>query len=123
MRGEASLLCPQIVGSSRNRTKYIDPVMYLLTYHGILTTRDAFSAGSAAGPVRGGIYVQKALQRIQSQMIEAAKYLEGALFIEYWGRNVPPEKRIKEWLKMADGYAKVADRPWQPSGVLFKGLA
>jgi len=122
MRGEASLLCPQIVGSSRNRTKYIDPVMYLLTYHGILATRDAFSAGSAAGPERGGIYVQKALQRVQTQMVEAAKYLEGALFIEYWGRDVPPEKRIKTWLKMADGYAKVATPPWKPSEVLFNGL-
>jgi hypothetical protein len=120
MRGEASLLCPQIVGSSRNRTKYIDPVMYLLTYHGILATRDAFSAGSAAGPVRGGNYVQKALQRVETQMIEAAKYLEEALFIEYWGRNVPPAIRIKEWLKMADAYAKVADPPWKPSDVLFQ---
>jgi DNA mismatch endonuclease Vsr len=122
MRGEASLLCPQIVGSSRNRTKYTDPIMYLLTYRGVLATRDAFSAGSAAGPERGGIYVQKALRRVQQQMIEAASYLEPKLFVEYWGRNVPPERRIKEWLKMADVYAKVADRPWKPSEVLFEGL-
>lgn len=39
MRAEAALLCPQIVGSGRNRTKYIDPIMFLLTYHGILATR------------------------------------------------------------------------------------
>lgn len=122
VRGEASLLCPQIVGSGRNRTKYIDPIMYLLTYHGILATRDAFSAGSAAGPERGGIYVQRALQRVQHQMAQAAHYLEGALFIEYWGRNVPAEKRIKEWLKMADVYAKVANPPWKPSEILFRDL-
>ena len=122
MRAEASLLCPQVVGSGRNRTKYIDPIMYLLTYHGILATRDAFSAGSAAGPERGGIYVQRALLKVQHQMIQAAQYLEGALFIEYWGRNVPPSKRIKEWLTMADVYAKVANPPWKPSEVLFLDL-
>ena len=122
MRAEASLLCPQIVGSGRNRTKYIDPVMFLLTYHGILATRDMFSAGSAAGPERGGSYVQRALQRIQPQMIEAAKYLEPSLFKEYWGRNVPPRKRIREWLRMADVYAKVASPPWKPSDVLFLDL-
>ena len=122
MRAEASLLCPQIVGSGRNRTKYIDPIMFLLTYHGILATRDVFSAGSAAGPARGGIYVQRALQRIQPQMIEAAKYLEVSLFKEYWGRNVPPRKRIREWLRMADVYAKVANPPWKPSVVLFLDL-
>jgi len=119
MRAEASLLCPQIVGSGRNRTKYIDPIMFLLTYHGILATRDAFSAGSAAGPERGGIYVQRALQRIESRMIAAAEYMEAPLFKEYWGRNVPPNNRIREWLKMADVYAKVASPPWKPSDVLF----
>ena len=122
MRAEASLLCPQIVGSGRNRTKYIDPIMFLLTYHGILATRDVFSAGSAAGPERGGIYVQRALQRIQPQMIEAAKYLEESLFKEYWGRKVPPKKRIREWLRMADVYAKVANPFWKPSAVLFLDL-
>ena len=122
MRAEASLLCPQIVGSGRNRTKYIDPIMFLLTYHGILATRDVFSAGSAAGPERGGIYVQRALQRIQPQMIEAAKYLEESLFKEYWGRKIPPKKRIREWLRMADGYAKVANPSWKPSDVLFLDL-
>lgn len=123
MRAEASLLCPQIVGSSRNRTKYVDPIMFLLTYHGILATRDAFSAGSAAGPARGGIYVQKALQRIESQMISAAKYMPSSLFKEYWGRSVAPNKRIKEWLKMADVYATVATPAWKPSEVLFLGCS
>ena len=92
---------------------------FLLTYHGILATRDAFSAGSAAGPERGGIYVQKALQRIETQMIAAAEYMEGSLLKEYWGRDVPPARRIREWLKMADVYAKVANPPWEPSAVLF----
>jgi len=123
MRAEAALLCPQIVGSGRNRTKYIDPIMFLLTYHGILATRDAFSAGSAAGPERGGIYVQRALKHIEPQMIAAAQYMEASLFKEYWGRNVPPSKRIREWLKMADIYAKVANPPWKPSRVLFLGGA
>ncbi|MEK7761764.1 MAG: hypothetical protein AAB433_09305 [Nitrospirota bacterium] len=122
MRAEASLLCPQIVKSGRSRTKYIDPIMFLLTYHGIFATRDAFSAGSAAGPARGGIYVQRALQRIQPQMIEAAIYLEDSLFKEYWGRKIPPKKRIREWLRMADVYAKVASPSWKPSDVLFLDL-
>jgi hypothetical protein len=119
MRAEASLLCPQIVGSGRNRTKYIDPIMYLLTYHGILASRDAFSAGSAAGPERGGIYVQRALMKIQGQMLEAAEYLEDALFEEYWGVRMNPKKRIKKWLSMADAYAKLANPQWKPSEVLF----
>ncbi|MBX3346120.1 MAG: hypothetical protein KF806_12395 [Nitrospira sp.] len=123
MRAEAALLCPQVVGSGRNRTKYIDPIMFLLTYHGILATRDAFSAGSAAGPERGGIYVQRALKRIQPQMIAAAQYMEASLFKEYWGGNVPPNKRIQEWLRMADIYAKGANPPWKPSRVLFLGGA
>jgi hypothetical protein len=119
MRGEASLLCPQIVGSRNNRTKYTDPIMYLLTYHGILASRDAFSAGSAAGPKRGGNYVARALINVQRQMVQASQYLEAALFMEYWGMNVEPEKRLTEWLKMADVYAKLASPPWKPSDVLF----
>ena len=55
-------------------------------------------------------------------MKEAAQYLEDAVFFEYWGRNVSPNKRIKQWLKMADGYAKVANPPWKPSEVLFQDL-
>lgn len=119
LRAEAALLCPQIVGSSRNRTKYVDPIMYLLTYHGVLTTRDAFSAGSAAGPERGGIYVQRALKKVESQMIEAARHLEKQLFVEYWGEDVPPDERIDRWLTMADEYAQLANPSWKPSKVLF----
>jgi hypothetical protein len=122
MRAEASLLCPQIVGSSHNRAKYTDAIMYLLTYHGILATRDAFSAGSVAGPERGGIYVMRALVNIQLQMAQAAEYMEGALFVEYWGKNVPPEERLKEWLRMADRHAQAATPAWTPSEVLFEGL-
>ena len=96
--------------------------MYLLTYHGILTTRDAFSAGSAAGPKRGGIYVQRALKNVESYMVEAAHYLESALFVDHWGADVAPAKRIKTWLKKADGYAKAANPPWKPSEVLFLDL-
>lgn len=122
MRAEASLLCPQIVGSSRNRTKYTDPIMYLLTYYGVLATRDAFSAGSAAGPEKGGRYVQRALKNIETQMVLAADYLESALFLEYWGQNVPPKQRIKTWLKLADKYAKLARPAWKPSDLLFLNL-
>ena len=81
-----------------------------------------FSAGSAVGPERGGIYVQRALKRIERQMVDAANYLESALFVEYWGKNVAPEKRIKRWLSMADAYAKVANPAWKPSDVLFVDL-
>ncbi|HRQ89977.1 MAG TPA: restriction endonuclease, partial [Bacteroidia bacterium] len=119
VRAEASLLCPKIVGSGRDRTKYIDPILYLLTYKGVLATRDAFSAGSAAGPERGGIYVQRALKAIESQMIEAASYLESALFMEYWGIDVPPSERIAKWLGLADEYAMLSNARWRPSDVLF----
>lgn len=119
MRAEASLLCPQIVGSSRNRNKYVDPTMYLLTYHGVLATRDAFSAGSVAGPERGGNYVQRALQNIEPQMVEAAQYLDGRLFEEYWGEQTPKDERIRAWLRKADEHALVATPPWKPSEVLF----
>lgn len=119
MRAEASLLCPAIVGSGRSRTKYINPIMYLLTYHGILATRDAFSAGSVAGPERGGDHVKRALMNIQSQMQAAAAYLSDALFVEYWERSVAPENRIKEWLILADKFAALATPPWKPSEVLF----
>lgn len=119
MRAEASLLCPQIVGSSRNRTKYVDPIMYLLTYHGVLATRDAFSAGSVAGSERGGNYVLRALQNIEDQMVLAARALEEKLFLEYWGESIAPVARIKHWLRLADQYAALARPPWKPSEFLF----
>lgn len=118
LRAEAALLCPGIVQSSRIRDKYDDVTLYILTYRGVLChqARDLFSAGSVAGKERGGIYIQRALEKIQKEMLEAAMYLDDALFVEYWGKSCKPEKRIKEWLKRADEYAK----DWKPSKVLFQ---
>jgi hypothetical protein len=121
LRAEAALLCPQIVMPSRTRDKYNDPVLYLLTYHGVLCpqARDLFSAGSVAlrsNQKRGGNYVKRALLDIQDEMRDAALRLEDALFVEYWGASVKPEERISKWLSSADRYAK----GWRPSKVLFK---
>jgi hypothetical protein len=35
--------------------------------------------------------------------------------VEYWGKDFPPEKRLKEWLKRADYFAV----GWKPSEHLF----
>lgn len=120
MRAEAILLCPQIVNSGRSRDKYDDVVLYLLTYHGVLChqARDLFSAGSVANPKNddnGGIYIQRSISLIEKEIIEASMSMDAALFIEYWGEDVPPEKRIGHWLMMADRYAK----DWVPSATLF----
>lgn len=121
LRGEAALLCPQIVRPSRSKGKYNDATIYLLTYHGVLCpqARDLFSAGSVAlrsSSERGGNYIQRALKDIESEMRVAASQLEDALFVEYWGKSVAPAKRISEWLKMADKLAV----NWKPSSTLFK---
>jgi hypothetical protein len=63
---------------------------------------------------RGGIYVSRSLLDIQDEMRTAAATLEDALFVEYWKESVPPERRIKEWLKRADKLAV------GPSEVLFR---
>ena len=120
LRAEASLLCPKIVGGSRVKNKYNDVALYLLTYHGVLASqaRDLFSAGSvamASDSKRGGIYIQRALADLENEMITAAQRMEDALFIEYWGESVPPNKRIKKWLALADKYAT----DWVPSRFLF----
>lgn len=120
LRAEAALLCPQIVKPSRSKNKYNDATMYLLTYHGVLCpqARDLFSAGSVAlrsDGTRGGNYIQRALQDIQDLMIVAAKRLDDALFIEYWGTGCKPEHRITEWLRRADSFAK----GWKPSDSLL----
>lgn len=120
LRAEAALLCPEIVKPSRAKHKYDDATLYLLTYHGVLCpqARDLFSAGSVAmrgDSRRGGNYVLRALSDIQSEMREAAATLDDALFVEYWETRVPPSKRIKEWLKRADGLAV----GWKPSSHLF----
>lgn len=120
LRAEAVLLCPGIVRSGRARDKYDDVALYLLTYHGVLATnaRDMFSAGSVANPNNddnGGVYIERALKLLESEIVAAALRLDDALFIEYWGRSVPPENRIGEWLQQADALAK----DWVPSASLF----
>lgn len=124
MRAEAALLCPQIVKPSRAKKKYDDAALYLLTYRGVLCTqvRDLFSAGSvamASDKTRGGNYVQRSLADIEVEMRDAAAYLEPALFVEYWGEDIPPEDRIDEWLRRADEYAD----DWTPSADLFVGTS
>lgn len=120
LRAEATLLSPKVVAGSRVRNKYNDVAMYLLTYHGVLVSqaRDLFSAGSVAHRIdqsRGGIYIQRAIQAIEDEMIDAAYRLEDALFVEYWGESVPPEQRIAKWLEKADKFAT----DWVPSESLF----
>lgn len=119
LRAEAALLSPKICSGSRVKGKYIDAALYLLTHHGVFCpqTRDLFSAGSVAGPGRGGNYVLRALQDIQGHMRDAAKRLDSVLFVEYWGLEVPapPAKRLIEWLRQADSYAT----GWRPSDHLF----
>ena len=124
LRAEAVLLCPQVVDSGRSRTKYDDVVLYLLTYHGVLChqARDLFSAGSVANPGneesgKGGVYIAQALKLIENDILAAAQRMDGALFEEYWGVAVPPERRIREWLRKADAIA----RDWHPSAFLFSG--
>lgn len=120
LRAEAVLLCPRIVASGRARDKYDDAVLYLLTYRGVLChqARDLFSAGSVANPGNddeGGIYIQRALQLLQDDILEASHKLEDALFVEYWGYTVPPTERIEHWLRKADSMAT----NWVPSSCLF----
>lgn len=120
LRAEAALLCPSIVKSGRTRNKYDDMVLYLLTYHGVLChqARDLFSAGSVANPSnddKGGVYIMRALKLIEKEMRDAAMRMDDALFVEYWGESVPPQKRIARWLEKADKLAK----GWKPSESLF----
>ncbi|GMO44646.1 MAG: hypothetical protein Pg6C_06430 [Treponemataceae bacterium] len=120
LRAEAVLLCPGVVQSGRAKNKYDDAVLYLLTYHGVIChqARDLFSAGSVANPNNddeGGIYIERALKLIENEMIEAARTMDDALFVEYWGESVPPKQRIKKWLEKADALA----RDWIPSKNLF----
>lgn len=120
LRAEAALVCPKIVKSVRDRSKYDDVVLYLLTYHGVLChqARDLFSAGSVANPKNddnGGIYIERALKLIESEMKSAALEMDDAVFVEYWGESVAPENRIRRWLEKADELAK----DWVPSKSLF----
>lgn len=120
LRAEAILLCPQIVKSSGSKNKYDDVALYMLTYHGVLChqTRDLFSAGSVANPNNddnGGNYVLRALKLMEPELLKAAQRMDSALFEEYWGINIEPEHRIKEWLRRADSFAT----NWKPSEELF----
>lgn len=117
LRAEAVLLSPMVCAHSRTKRKYNDAVLYMMTYRGVLCpqARDLFSAGSVAGPARGGNYLIRSIQSIQNEIRTAAYELEDALFQEYWGCVPPPEKRILEWLKRADQIAT----DWVPSNELF----
>lgn len=121
LRAEAALLCPNIVKSGRDRNKYDNVVLYLLTYRGVLChqARDLFSAGSVANPKNddeGGIYIERALKLLETDMRKAAEELDDALFAEYWGESVPKEKRMLRWLEKADALAS----GWKPSESLFR---
>ena len=123
LRAEATLLCPNIVKSGRDTSKYNDVVLYLLTYHGVIChqSRDLFSAGSVANPKNddaGGIYIERALKLIEAEMVKASLRMEDALFVEYWGESVQPEQRIRRWLEKADAIA----RDWTPSKSLFLSI-
>lgn len=117
LRAEAVLMSPMVCAHSRSRRKYNDAVLYMMTYRGVLCpqARDLFSAGSVAGPERGGNYLIRSIQSIQNEIRTAAYELEDALFLEYWGHVPPPENRILEWLRMADEIAT----DWVPSDHLF----
>ncbi len=121
LRAEAALLCPQVVKPNGAKKKYDDAALYLLTYRGVLCSqaRDLFTAGSVAlsgNPTRGGNYMARSLKNIEAEIRTAAVELEDALFVEYWGTSVLPERRIKRWLELADRYAT----DWKPSEVLFR---
>ncbi|HEB78842.1 MAG TPA: hypothetical protein ENI79_00005 [Rhodospirillales bacterium] len=101
------------------RGKYDKAGLYLITQHGIFAPqlRDLYSAGSvgAKDGQRGHKYIIAALQDIEEQMRKAAASLDTELFVEYWGQECAPDKRINVWLKMADEYAP----DWTPSNDLF----
>lgn len=120
LRAEAALLCPGICESGRTKNKYDDVVLYLLTYHGVIChqARDLFSAGSVANPDNddsGGLYIERALKIIETEMASATLRMDDALFVEYWGESVPPHHRVARWLEKADAVAK----GWTPSRSLF----
>jgi len=118
LRAEGALLFPQICRGGRVKNKYNEVAFFFLNHHNVFCpqTRDLFSAGSVAGKDRGGNYLQRALQKIESQMRDAALRLDVSLFEEYWGEAVPPQRRIEEWLRRADSFAT----DWKPSEHLFK---
>lgn len=106
MRAEAALMCPQIFKGSRQKGKYDDAALYLLTQHGVFApqTRDLFSAGSVAGLARGGDYLLRSIQNIAPKIKKASYDLSDDLFVEYWGESCLPERRIQRWLEKADAF-------------------
>lgn len=107
LRAEAALMCPQIFKGSRQKGKYDQAALYLLTQHGVYAPqiRDLFTAGSVAGSERGGNYLLRSLKHIEREIVAASKRLDDALFVEYWGFSCPVEQRIPQWLKLADHLA------------------
>ena len=70
---------------------------------------------------RGGATVQKEVDFVVNNgdrriYIQSALRMDDALFVEYWGESVPPEKRIERWLEKADECAT----GWIPSKSLFQ---
>jgi len=115
LRAEAALLFPEVLGSSRSKHKYDRVVLYLLTQHGVLChqARDLFTAGSVT---KNTGKMDVGLKLIEEDIRKAALEMSDALFIEYWGKSVPPDKRISHWLKLADKMAT----GWKPSKCLFQ---
>ncbi len=122
LRAEGAFVSPQVVSPSRERGKYDDVALYLMTYHGVLCTqvRDLFSAGSVAmrnDTRRGGLYINRALNDIEAQFLDAVNRVPDAILREYWGIDPPPKaERLRVWLKLADQFA----RDWRPSESLFQ---
>ena len=119
LRAETALMCPQILKGSRQKGKYDQAAIYLLTQHGVVAPqiRDLFTAGSVAGPERGGNYLLRSLRRIEPEILAAARRLDDALFVEYWGFSCSVEQRIPRWLELADHYAV----DFRPSLEIFDG--
>lgn len=122
LRAEAAFVSPQVVGPSRERGKYDDAAIYLMTFHGVLCTqvRDLFSAGSVAmrsDKRRGGLYIDRSLRDLEPQFLAAVERVPDSIITEYWGQPAPPRRdRLRTWLRLADGFA----RDWRPSTTLFQ---
>lgn len=122
MRAEAAALCPEIAASGRRPDKYDAALHFLLTYRGVLASRDMFTAGSvgAKGGQRGN-YMLHGLRAVRAEMEVAFRELDRALFEEYWpdGAEIPDDAagRRRQWLVIADEMAQGA---WTPSEHLFR---
>ena len=117
LRAEAALMCPEIFQGSRKRCKYDGIAVYLLTQHGVLASnvRDLFSAGSVAGPERGGDYILRSVRKNMKAIRKAAAEMDDALFVEYWGESRPPEDRLNRWFELID-----AARPTDPPSLYLR---